>query len=69
MAGPETDLWENADRPDKPDESEAFLVDIEGFDGPLDLLLALPRVQKVDLPQRSILALAAQYVASLHDPR
>ncbi len=69
MAGPETDLWENADRPDKPDESEAFLVDVEGFEGPLDLLLALARVQKVDLAKISILALAEQYVAFINEAR
>ena len=39
----------------------AFLVDIDGFEGPLDLLLELARRQKVDLHKISILALAEQY--------
>lgn len=41
----------------------AFVVDIDGFEGPLDLLLALARSQKVDLTRLSILALANQYLA------
>jgi segregation and condensation protein A len=41
----------------------AFTVDVEGFEGPLDLLLELARRQKVDLAKISILALADQYLA------
>ena len=45
-------------------ESEAALtVDVEGYEGPLDLLLDLARRQKIDLAQISILALAEQYLA------
>ena len=40
-----------------------FVVDVEGFEGPLDVLLALARDQKVDLARISILALADQYLA------
>jgi segregation and condensation protein A len=40
----------------------AMIVDVEGFEGPLDLLLALARQQKVDLAKISILALADQYL-------
>ena len=40
-----------------------LLVDVEGFEGPLDLLLALARQQKVDLRKISILELADQYLA------
>jgi segregation and condensation protein A len=40
----------------------AMIVDVEGFEGPLDLLLALARQQKVDLSKISILALADQYL-------
>ena len=40
-----------------------FIVDIEGYEGPLDLLLAMARDQKVDLRRISILALADQYLA------
>lgn len=40
-----------------------FLVDLDGFEGPLDLLLSLARDQKVDLTQISIVHLAEQYLA------
>ncbi|HEX4893541.1 MAG TPA: ScpA family protein [Hyphomicrobiaceae bacterium] len=42
---------------------EALVVDVVGFEGPLDLLLALARTQKVDLHKISVLALADQYLA------
>ncbi len=42
---------------------DAFLVDVDGFEGPLDLLLALARTQKVDLSRISILALVEQYLS------
>ncbi|HVZ04262.1 ScpA family protein [Hyphomicrobium sp.] len=45
-----------------PTAEEAFVVDIDGFEGPLDLLLALARTQKVDLSKISILALVEQYL-------
>jgi len=41
----------------------ALVVDVDGFEGPLDLLLALARTQKVDLHRISILQLAEQYLA------
>lgn len=41
---------------------EALTVDLEGFEGPLDLLLALARTQKVDLRRISILKLVEQYL-------
>src|SRR5690349_13482330 len=44
-------------------ESEALVVSMEGFEGPIDLLLTLAREQKVDLHKISILALAEQYLA------
>lgn len=43
--------------------AEALVVDVDGFEGPLDLLLNMARVQKVDLRKISILALARQYLA------
>src|SRR6476659_3595861 len=46
-----------------------LLVDVEGFEGPLDLLLALARQQKVDLAKISILALADQYLAFIEEAR
>jgi segregation and condensation protein A len=55
-----------ADRaPDEP----ALVVDVEGFEGPLDLLLALARQQKVDLAKISILALADQYLTFIEEAR
>ncbi|MFO7298114.1 MAG: ScpA family protein [Pseudomonadota bacterium] len=42
---------------------EALVVALDGFEGPLDLLLALARLQKVDLSRISVLALAEQYLA------
>jgi segregation and condensation protein A len=44
-------------------DDEALIVDVAGFEGPLDLLLELARGQKVDLKRISILALAEQYLA------
>ncbi len=44
------------------DSEPALVVDVEGYEGPLDLLLALARQQKVDLAKISILALADQYL-------
>lgn len=41
---------------------DAFIVDVDGWEGPLDLLLALARSQKVDLRQISIVKLADQYL-------
>ena len=43
--------------------AEALRVDVEGFEGPLDLLLTLSRSQKVDLRRVSVLGLAEQYLA------
>ena len=40
-----------------------LVVDLDGFEGPLDLLLALARTQKLDLAKISMLALAEQYIA------
>jgi len=42
--------------------AEALIVDVDGFEGPLDLLLTLSRTQKVDLRKISILHLAEQYL-------
>jgi segregation and condensation protein A len=45
------------------------VIDVEGFEGPLDLLLTLARQQKVDLARISILALADQYLAFIEEAR
>lgn len=43
--------------------AEALIVDVEGYEGPLDLLLTLSRTQKVDLRQISVYELARQYLS------
>ena len=50
-------------------DEPALVVDVEGFEGPLDLLLTLARQQKVDLAKISILALADQYLAYIEAAR
>lgn len=47
----------------------ALVVDVAGFEGPLDLLLAMARTQKVDLSRISILALAEQYLSFITELR
>lgn len=47
----------------------ALVVDVDGFEGPLDLLLHLARNQKVDLARISVLALAEQYIAFIERAR
>lgn len=50
------------DDDEKPSLKGALIVDVAGFEGPLDLLLDLARRQKVDLAKISVLALANQYL-------
>src|ERR1700741_4315591 len=50
-------------------DEPALVIDVEGFEGPLDLLLTLARQQKVDLAKISILALAEQYLAFIEAAR
>ncbi|MGE3246929.1 MAG: ScpA family protein [Beijerinckiaceae bacterium] len=54
---------------DRGDSEPAFLVDVDGFEGPLDLLLELARRQKVDLAKISVLALAEQYLGFIEHAR
>src|SRR3989454_7829024 len=51
------------------DGEAALVVDVEGYEGPLDLLLTLARQQKVDLAKISVLALAEQYLAFIEEAR
>ena len=56
------------DQPDTFDEEPTrqmydLVLDLDGFEGPIDLLLTLSRQQKVDLPRISILTLAEQYLS------
>lgn len=55
-------VWVQPDREAEVRAGEDLIVGVEGFEGPLDLLLALARTQKVDLTQISVLALAEQYL-------
>lgn len=57
----------NADAVDN--DNEALIVDVTGFEGPLDLLLDLARRHKVDMAQISILDLANQYLAYIENAR
>jgi segregation and condensation protein A len=50
-------------------DGEALIVDLEGYEGPLDVLLALARAQKVDLLELSVTRLADQYLAFLREAR
>ncbi|MEO7277506.1 MAG: ScpA family protein [Sphingomicrobium sp.] len=50
-------------------QSDALNLSLDGWEGPLDLLLSLARVQKVDLAQISILDLVEQYLAYLGEAR
>jgi segregation and condensation protein A len=53
-------LWDDAE--DRTQSDPSLLIDVDGFEGPLDLLLHLARNQKVDLARISILKLAEQYL-------
>jgi segregation and condensation protein A len=55
--------------PERASDEPSLMVDVEGFEGPLDLLLTLARQQKVDLAKISILALADQYLAFIEQAR
>jgi segregation and condensation protein A len=63
-----TAFVEDAEQHRAGDEA-TLIVDVEGFEGPLDLLLTLARQQKVDLARISILALADQYLAFIEAAR
>ena len=49
--------------------AETLIVDVDGFEGPLDLLLSLSRTQKVDLRKISVLDLAVQYLNFIEKAR
>ncbi len=54
---------------DERPRGQTFVVDIDGFEGPLDLLLALARDHKLDLAKLSILDLAQQYLDFIDQAR
>ncbi len=67
---PEGDEWqEDAARGPAGGEDTALVVSVDGYEGPLDLLLTLARTQKVDLAGISVLALAEQYLAFIEEAR
>jgi len=51
------------------EDGDALIIDLDGYEGPLHVLLALARSQKVDLLKLSILKLAEQYLAFVHSAR
>ena len=58
--------------PETPEDiapDEALVLDLDGYEGPLHVLLALARSQKVDLLKISITRLAEQYLAFIHEAR
>lgn len=59
--------WETGE--ERVEAGDQLVVDVEGFEGPLDLLLALARTQKVDLAKISVLALAQQYLDFISEAR
>jgi len=64
------DLSDRVEAPPRDAEAiaaEVLTVDLGGFEGPLDMLLAMARAQKVDLRHISILALAEQYLAFVEE--
>ena len=62
--------WETAEADRQaPGAGETLVVDVEGFEGPLDLLLTMARTQKVDLARISVLALAQQYLNFISEAR
>jgi segregation and condensation protein A len=61
--------FESTIEADRGTTEPTMIVDVEGFEGPLDLLLALARQQKVDLAKISILALADQYLSFIEAAR
>jgi segregation and condensation protein A len=62
-------IWETYQPADRAPDQPALMVDVDGFEGPLDLLLALARSQKVDITRISILALADQYLTFIEKIR
>jgi len=64
---PDFEAWEAAE--EAVGTRDALVVSLDGFEGPLDVLLALARTQKVDLAKISVLALADQYLLFIAEAR
>jgi len=63
------DDWDRPETVTARREAEALIVDVAGYEGPLDLLLTLSRTQKVDLRRISVLHLAEQYLVFVEKAR
>ncbi|XDZ70810.1 ScpA family protein [Alphaproteobacteria bacterium LSUCC0744] len=63
------DSFSDDKAPQDPAQQLALFVNLDGFEGPIDLLLTLARDQKVDLTKIAILPLAEQYLAFVNDAR
>ncbi len=59
--------WQAPGPDEAASEADALRIDIHGFEGPLDLLLAIARTQKVDLARISVLALVEQYLTYIDE--
>ncbi len=69
MSAPaDTGFEEDTPRQDTPEQLSLF-VNLDGFEGPIDLLLTLAREQKVDLLNIAILPLAEQYLSYIETAR
>ncbi len=66
---PMDQLWEDVKPSERGVSEPALVIDIDGFEGPLDLLLHLARNQKVDLARISVLALVEQYLVFIDNAR
>ncbi|MCA0257781.1 MAG: segregation/condensation protein A [Proteobacteria bacterium] len=62
-------LWGEEPVADRGESEPALVIDVGGFEGPLDLLLHLARSQKVDLARISVLALVEQYLEFIESAR
>lgn len=62
-------LWADEPRAERGVTEPALVIDVAGFEGPLDLLLHLARGQKVDLSRISVLALVEQYLEFIESAR
>jgi segregation and condensation protein A len=69
LSGAEAGAFDNVVMLDDAPMEDKLQVSLEGFNGPLDLLLALARTQKLDLVKISILELTEQYLQFIHDAK
>ncbi|MCM2443150.1 segregation/condensation protein A [Agrobacterium vitis] len=68
-ATPMEKLWQGDAAIERASDDPSLVIDVAGFEGPLDLLLFLARNQKVDLSRISVLALAEQYLLFVEQAR